>query len=131
MKLESEYAGPFHYISFYLTRDALDSVADDAGSPRIGDLCHRPGVGFSDPVARHLLLSLRPALAAGPTETSDLYADHVARAFVSHMASGLDDGAHHAAIHPQRSARRPGGERTCQEGDERRHFLRRLEAAQQ
>jgi hypothetical protein len=51
MKLESEYAGPFHYISFYLTRDALDSVADDAGSPRIGDLCHRPGVGFSDPVA--------------------------------------------------------------------------------
>lgn len=91
MKLESEYAGPFHYLSFYLTRDALDSVADDAGSPRIGDLRHRPGVGFSDPVARHLLLSLKPALAAGPTETSDLYADHVAQAFVSHMASAYGD----------------------------------------
>src|ERR1700674_282165 len=79
MKQVSEYAGPFHYLSFYLTREALDAVADDAGSPRIGDLHYRPGIGFSDPVLRHLLLSVRPALATEPTETSALYADHVAR----------------------------------------------------
>jgi AraC-like DNA-binding protein len=91
MKLTSDYAGPFHYLTFYLTRAALDGLAEDAGSRRIEDLRHRPGVGFSDPVLRHLLLSLRPALAAGPTETSALYADHVARAFVTHLATAYGE----------------------------------------
>jgi AraC-like DNA-binding protein len=91
MKLTSDYAGPFHYLTFYLTRAALDGLAEDAGSRRIEDLRHRPGVGFSDPVLRHLLLSLRPALAAGPMETSALYADHVARAFVTHLATAYGE----------------------------------------
>lgn len=86
LKLTSEYAGPFHYVSFYLTRVALDRVADDAGVRRVGDLRHLPGVGFSDPTVRHLLLSLRPALAATPGEISPLFADHVAAGFVTHMA---------------------------------------------
>jgi AraC family transcriptional regulator len=87
LKLVSEYAGPFHFLSYYLTRQALEGVADDMGVPRIGDLRHRPGLGFSDPVIRHLLLSLRPAVAAEPEDVSGLYADHVARAFATHMAS--------------------------------------------
>jgi len=86
MSLSSEYAGPFHFLSFYLTRTALDSVADDAGAPRIADLRYRPGVGFSDPVIRHLLLSLSPT-SIGTMETSPLYADHMAIAFVNHIAT--------------------------------------------
>jgi AraC family transcriptional regulator len=91
MRLHSEYAGPFHYVSFYLTRKALDLVADEAGRPRIVDLRHRTGAGFSDPVIRHLLLSLRPALAANPDESSPLYADLVAQAFATHMATTYGD----------------------------------------
>jgi AraC family transcriptional regulator len=88
MQLVSEYAGPFHYLSYYLTRQALDGVADDAGVRRVTELRHRPGIGFSDPVVRHLLLSLRPALATGAADNmSNIYADHVALAFVSHMVS--------------------------------------------
>ncbi len=113
MKLASEYAGPFHYMTFYLTREALDAVADDAGSPRIVDLRHRPGVGFSDPVVRHLLLSLRPALVAGPTESSILYADHVARAFVTHMASAY--GEMRSPRRPSRGGLAPWQERRAKE----------------
>jgi AraC-like DNA-binding protein len=87
MQLVSEYAGPFHYLSFYLTRRSLDAFAEDAGCPRVGDLRHRPGVGFADPVVRHLLLSLRPALAENPVPLTAVFADHVAMALVSHMAS--------------------------------------------
>jgi AraC family transcriptional regulator len=86
MKLASEYAGPFHYLSCYLPRQALNHVTDDAGAPRIQDLRYRPGVGFADPVLRHLMLSVRPALAANASEISTLYADHVAVALVTHLA---------------------------------------------
>jgi len=87
MKLESEHAGAFHFLAFYLTREALDSLADDVESPRVGDLQYQLGVGFSDPVVRHLLEALRPALASPASEISALYADHVAQAFILHMAS--------------------------------------------
>ncbi len=92
MKLLSEYVGPFHYLSFYLTRNALDAFADEGGSSRVGDLRHRPGVGFADPVVRHLLLALRPTLAAGPEETSAVFAEHVAMAFATHMARTYGEG---------------------------------------
>ena len=91
MHLESEYWGGFHYLSFYLTRAALDAAADDAGAPRIADLRHQPGIGFSDPVVRHLLCSLMPALTRPSSEASVLFADHVARAFVVHMASAYGE----------------------------------------
>ncbi|NTX50736.1 AraC family transcriptional regulator [Myxococcus sp. CA039A] len=93
-KLTSEYAGPFHYVSIYLKRQALGAYAADAGARTLDELRHQPGVGFSDPVVKHLLLALRPALAA-PEEVSTLYADHVALALVTHLASGY--GAFHAA----------------------------------
>jgi AraC-like DNA-binding protein len=91
MHLESEYAGAFHYLSFYLTRAALDAATEDAGAPRVGDLRHQPGVGVSDPVVWHLLCALAPALTRPSSETSALFADHVARAFVLHMASTYGD----------------------------------------
>jgi AraC-like DNA-binding protein len=98
MKLESEHAGAFHFLAFYLTREALDAVADDVESPRVGDLKYQLGVGFSDPVVRHLLEALRPALASPDSETSALYADHVARAFVLHMASTYGGLREHRAV---------------------------------
>jgi AraC family transcriptional regulator len=92
MKLVSEYVGPFHYLSFYLTREALETFAGDGGPSRVGDLRHQPGVGFADPVVRHLLLSLRPTLAASPDEANGLFADHVAMAFATHMARTYGEG---------------------------------------
>jgi AraC-like DNA-binding protein len=87
MRLESEHAGAFHFLAFYLTREALDALADDVESPRVEDLRYQLGVGFSDPVVRHLLEALRPALASPASEISALYADHVAQAFILHMSS--------------------------------------------
>jgi AraC family transcriptional regulator len=87
MKLMSEYAGPLHCMSFYLKREVLNREADEAEAPRIVDLRHRAGQGFSDPIVRHLLMSLRPALAVAPNEVNPLYADHVSRAIVAHMAT--------------------------------------------
>jgi len=87
MKLESEHAGAFHFLAFYLTREALDAVADDVESRRVGDLRYQLGVGFSDPVVQHLLCALRPALLSPASDTSALYADHVAHAFTLHIAS--------------------------------------------
>ena len=49
-------------------------------------------MGVADPVVRHLLLSLRPTLAANPEETSGLFADHVAMAFAAHMARTYGEG---------------------------------------
>ena len=93
MRLLSRFEGSFHYVSVYLPRAALDEFADDAGARRIGDLRHEPGVGFSDPIVRHLMMSLRPALAANTGHAAGLYAEHVARALTSHISSaygGLD-----------------------------------------
>src|SRR6202035_2916648 len=39
---------PYHVLSFYLPRAALDAIADDANAPRIGDLSYKPGVGVND-----------------------------------------------------------------------------------
>jgi AraC-like DNA-binding protein len=113
MTLASEYAGPFHYLSFYLRRGGLDRACDDAGAPRIGELRYQPGVGFSDPVLRHLLLSLRPALAGKAAELSTVYADHVALALVSHVAQTY--GALRAERSPRLGGLTPSHERRAKE----------------
>jgi AraC family transcriptional regulator len=86
MRLLSHYDGPFHYLTAYVTRATLDGIADELGAPRGADLRHRPGIGFADPVLRHLLVAVRPALAAAD-ETSTLYAEHAARAVATHLAA--------------------------------------------
>ena len=84
--LASDMRDPIHVVDFYLPRRALDAAADDAGMPRIEELAHRPGTAQDDPVARALLLSVRPALAARPEEVSALFIDHVATALTVHAA---------------------------------------------
>jgi AraC family transcriptional regulator len=113
LRLMSEYAGPLHCMSFYLKRDVLDRAADEAEAPRVTDLRHRPGLGFNDPVVRHLLMSLRPALAVPPNEISPLYADHASRAIVSHMA--ITYGDLRAAPSRARGGLTPSQERRAKE----------------
>lgn len=76
----------FHAVDLYLPRKALDALTDDANSPAIDGLRHEPGTALQDPIARHLLLTIRPALAA-PREASELFVDHVAMALATHVAS--------------------------------------------
>ncbi|AKU97908.1 Transcriptional regulator, AraC family [Labilithrix luteola] len=86
MDLLSEYVGPFHYLTFYATRAALDAVAAHAEARPLRDLRHRPGIGFADPIVRHLLLSLQPLLGARTAEAVGLHVDHVSTALLHHLA---------------------------------------------
>ena len=76
---------PFHSIMFHLPRNALDTVACEAGGSRVGDLRHEPGVSVDDPVVRHLLSSLLPATAK-PGEAPSMFLDHVALALTAYIA---------------------------------------------
>jgi AraC-like DNA-binding protein len=76
----------FHAIDFYLSRRALDALADEAGSSRIDELRHRTGVALRDTVARDLLRSIQPTLAAPAGERNELFVDHVAMALATHVA---------------------------------------------
>ena len=76
---------PFHAVDLYLPRRSLDALAQDANSPVIDELQHEPGRALRDPVARHLLLTIRPALSASK-HASELFVDHVAMALATHVA---------------------------------------------
>jgi AraC family transcriptional regulator len=76
---------PFHSIFFYLPRSALDSIAEQAGAPRIGELAYEPGIGHDDAIVRHLGGSLLEALRR-PEETNQLFVDHMMLAFTAHVA---------------------------------------------
>lgn len=76
---------PYHCLMLYLPRSALLAMARKAGARRPGDLRHNRGEGINDPVVRHLLSSLLPAMAK-PRETDRLFIDHVILALTSHIA---------------------------------------------
>lgn len=76
---------PFHCLMFYLPRKALDSVAYESGVPRVGDLHFPLAEGIEDPVLRHLLSSLLPAIV-NPGEAHPLFLDHIALALSAHVA---------------------------------------------
>ncbi len=76
---------PFHCIVVHVPRRAFDAVTDEAGAARVGDLRHEPGVSIDDPVVRHLLASLLPALMK-PEEAHPLFLDHLSMALIAHLA---------------------------------------------
>jgi AraC family transcriptional regulator len=80
-----ELRDPFHVMHFYLPRSALNVMADEVGAETIDALDLKPGHCAEDATARHLMLSLRPALER-PAEASALFVDHVAAALCSHVA---------------------------------------------
>jgi AraC family transcriptional regulator len=76
---------PFHSVYFYLSRNVLNAIADDAGAPHIGDLRYEPGEGNEDLIMRALTTSLYPALDQ-PEQANRLFVDHVMLAVGFHVA---------------------------------------------
>lgn len=86
MNLATDLRDPFHAINFYMPHRALLAMGEDGDVPRhVQELRHTVGGTVRDPIARDLLLSMRPALA-NPVETSGLFMDHVALALSIHLA---------------------------------------------
>jgi AraC family transcriptional regulator len=75
---------PFHSIFFYLPRAALDSIGQEAGVRRVGDLDYQPGIGRDDVILRHLSASLLAGLGR-PHEVNQLFVDHLLLAVTSHI----------------------------------------------
>jgi AraC-like DNA-binding protein len=74
---------PFDAMHFYVSRVALDEIADDQGAPRVGGLqCER---GAFDATVWHLGEALAPALEH-PTEIGAMYADHLLLAAHTYFA---------------------------------------------
>lgn len=86
---------PFHSLFFYLPRSALDSVAEQSGAQRIGELACQLGIGHDDAVIRHIGASFLEGLGR-PDETNQLFVDHMMLALTAHVAQtygGLRRGA--------------------------------------
>lgn len=75
---------PYHALSFYLPRRALDTIADLEGVTRIEDFDHDPGVGVDDATVASLGASLLPAFAR-PEEANYLFVDHITSATAAHV----------------------------------------------
>jgi AraC family transcriptional regulator len=103
---------PFHALMFHLPHSALHDLADEAGAPRISDLQYEPGVSVADPVVRHLLLSLLPAMSQ-PEEARPLFLDHVALAITVHIARQY--GAMRIGRRPPRGGLAPWQERRAKD----------------
>lgn len=76
---------PFHSLFFYVPRSALDSIAEQSGAPRVGDLACEIGRGHDDGVIRHIGSSLQDGLRR-PEETNQLFIDHMMLALTAHVA---------------------------------------------
>jgi AraC family transcriptional regulator len=76
---------PYHSLLFYLSREALNAIADDVSAPRIGDLNHKPGSGIEDATIFRLGSSVLPALSR-PDQANRLFVDHVTLAVGIHVA---------------------------------------------
>src|SRR5260370_37691219 len=76
---------PYHVLSFYLPRVALDAIADDANAPSIRDLSYEPGAGVNDITISGLGSLLLPALSH-PDQANPLFLDHVLLGAGVHIA---------------------------------------------
>jgi len=83
---------PHHSLGFYLPRAALDTIADDARAPRIGDLGYRPapGAGVADVTISRLGSLVLPSLSH-PDQANRLFVDHVLLAVGVHIAQTYGD----------------------------------------
>jgi AraC-like DNA-binding protein len=79
----ADLQSPFDALHFYVSRTALNEIADGQGAPRIGSLtCER---GVFDPTVWHLGEALLPALER-PDEIGAMYADHLLLATHTYFA---------------------------------------------
>jgi AraC family transcriptional regulator len=76
---------PYHSVLFYLSREALNAIADDVSAPRIRDLSFEPGSGIRDATIYGLGSSVLPALSRSD-QANQLFVDHVTLAVGIHVA---------------------------------------------
>ncbi len=76
-------AAPYIYVNnrlvglhFHLPRGAFDTLADNSGVPRIGELSYPKGWGVDDPTVHHLGQAILPAFRH-PEQASRLFVDYV------------------------------------------------------
>jgi AraC family transcriptional regulator len=105
---------PYHSLHFYLSRAALDTIADDAHAPRVSDLDHRPepGAGVADVTLSRLGSLVLPSLSH-PDQANPLFVDHVLRAVGVHVAQTY--GGLRPVSRPVRGGLAPWQERRAKE----------------
>jgi AraC-like DNA-binding protein len=103
---------PYHSLHFYLPREALDEIADEANSSRIRDLSYEPGAGAPDVTISRLGSLLLPALR-DPDQANQLFVDHVLRAVGVHIAQTY--GGIRPMSRPARGGLAPWQERRAKE----------------
>ena len=103
---------PYHALLFYLPREALNAIADDAGAPRIGDLNYKPGAGINDATISRLGSTILPALSH-PEQANRLFVDHVTLAVGVHVAQTY--GGMRPVSRPVRGGLAPWQERRAKE----------------
>jgi AraC family transcriptional regulator len=103
---------PYHFLSFYLPRAALDAIADDANAPRIRDLSYKPGAGVNDVTIAGLGSLLLPTLRH-PDQANPLFLDHVLLAVGAHIAQTY--GGMRPVSRPARGRLAPWQERRARE----------------
>jgi AraC family transcriptional regulator len=105
---------PYHSLHFYLARAALDTIADDALAPRIGDFDHRPepGAGVADVTISRLGSLLLPSLSH-PDHANQLFVDYVLLAVGVHVAQTY--GGMRPVSRPVRGGLAPWQERRAKE----------------
>ena len=76
---------PFHSMFFYVPRSALDSISEQSGARRVGQLACELGVGHDDAIVRQIGASFLEGLRR-PAETNQLFVDHMLHALTAHVA---------------------------------------------
>jgi AraC family transcriptional regulator len=99
--LDEDYSahlcGPFDFLFFRVTRQALDAVAEESNSPRVTEL--RCPLAVQDPIAASLGRSLLPTLTS-PGSANGFFVDHLALAISMHLAQTYG-GLRSASPRPQ------------------------------
>jgi AraC-like DNA-binding protein len=76
---------PFHSVHFYVPALALDGIAEQFGTRRVGQLDCQFGTGFRDEAVHHIGAALLQGLRR-PAEVSQLFVDHMMLALTAHVA---------------------------------------------
>jgi len=90
---------PYHSVHFYLTRAALDEIADEANAARVETIAYEPGIPAADPVIMHIGLAVAPAFKA-PQSVASLFVDSMTRSLCAHVAQV------YGGMHPRQRAPR-------------------------
>jgi AraC-like DNA-binding protein len=85
---------PVHTMMWFMPRQALNALADEANVSYIDELRFDPRIGVADEIIRQISASMLPALRS-PDQVSRLFVDHIALALTAHVAhsyGGMPNG---------------------------------------